>query len=360
MALPAIVLLENEEPFRGHGCGPEAMAHGVMGLSALSAGFPDLLTDPFYSGKIMCFTYPHVGTAGIVPDDLQSDAIAARGVVAREIGKFAANRLGVESMESFLVRHKVPGVEGVDTRSIAEIVARRGLVRAVVGTGKFADPALLAKEFDASPSAWDVEKAGTVRPCDWQEKPLSEPKFTVLVYDFGVKKGFLRRLAAMGCAVRLVPSGYPAAKALAENPDGIVFSSGNGIPETRIEAIPAALELIGKVPLWGIGVGAGVLATAAGARTVTNGRAHMGCHPVGRVGGPSGEMTAQCHEFWIEGESLPGADLEQTHFNLNDGSVEGFRCQRRKLMGVLFHPEAEPGQRDSLYLFDRFHKMMRK
>lgn len=360
MALPAILLLENEEPLVGRGLGHEAKAHGVMGVSALAAGFPDLITDPSYTGKLICFTYPHVGTAGMVPDDLQSDAIAVRGVIGREIGRLAANRLGVESMEAFLVRNKIPVMEGVDTRTVAEIVARRGLVRAVMGTGKYADAGLLAKQFDAELAAWNVDKAGTSRPYVWQEKGAVPQKFKVVVYDFGVKKGFLRRLAAMGCAVTLVPSGYPAAKTLAENPDAVVFSAGNGIPETRIEAMPAATELLGKVPLWGVGVGAGVLAAAAGARTVVNGRGHMGIHPVGRTGEPSGEMTAQCHDFWIEGESLPGAGLEQTHFHLNDGSVMGFRCQQRKLMGVMFHPEAEPGPRDSLYLFDRFHEMMRK
>lgn len=359
MALPAILLLENEEPLVGSGLGREAMACGVMGVSALAAGFPDLITDPSYTGKLVCFTYPHVGTAGMVPDDLQSDAIAVGGVIGREIGRFAANRLGVESMEAFLTRNKIPVMEGVDTRTVAEIVARRGLVRAVMGTGKYADAALLAKEF-ADPSAWNVKKAGTNRPYEWTEKAAASPGFKVVVHDFGVKKGFLRRLAAMECAVTVVPSGYPAEKTLVEKPDGVVFSAGNGIPETRIEALPAASGLLGKVPLWGVGVGAGVLAVAAGARTVVNGRGHMGIHPVGRSGEASGEMTSQCHDFWIEGESLPGAGLEQTHFHLNDGSVMGFCCRERKLMGVMFHPEAEPGPRDSLYLFDRFHEMMRK
>lgn len=359
MALPAILLIEGEEPFVGVGRGHEGAACGVMALSALAAGFPDLVTDPSYGGKIVCFTYPHVGNAGVVPQDLQGDCVAARAVVAREFTPIAANRLAVETMDEFLRRNGVPAIEGIDTRAVAEIVARRGLVRAALGTGKHADVQALAAMFSDA-AAFYPAKAGSGKPFTWEEGVSASPVFKVVVHDFGVKKGFLRRLAAMGCSVRVVPSGYPAEKTLAEKPDGVVFSAGTGVPEMRLEAIAAAAALIGRTPLWGIGVGAGILAAAAGARTVTNGRAHIGIHPVGRTGEPSAEMTSQCHDFWIEGESLPGAGLEQTHFHLNDGSVEGFKCGKRKLMGVLFHPEAEPGPRDSLYLFDRFQEMMRK
>ena len=358
MALPAILLLENEEPFYGRGLGPEGEAAGHMALSALTAGFPDLVTDPSYTGKLVCFTYPHVGNAGMVPDDLQGDCVAARGVIAREVCRFAANHLGVESMTEFLAKNKVPTIEGVDTRTVTEIVARRGLVRAVMGTGRFADATQLAKRF-SDPAAFAPVEAGTSKAYDYGVAAGSA-RYRVVVYDFGVKRGFLRRLEGMGCAVRVVPSGYPADKTLAERPDGVVFSAGTGTPETRREAVAVASALAGKLPLWGVGVGAGVVATAVGARCLVNGRSHMGIHPVGRAGEPSGEMTSQCHEFWIEGESLPGAGLELTHFHLNDGTVQGFRCERRRIMGQLFHPEAEPGPRDSLYLFDRFQEMMRK
>ena len=360
MASPAILVLENEEPFRGVAMGHEGLARGVIVTSALAAGHPDLITDPSYGGKLVCFTYPHVGNAGVVPGELQSDCVATRAVVAREICKIKANRLGVETMDEFLKRNKIPAIEQVDTRAIAEIVARRGLVRAVLGSGKFADADALAGEFAKGSDPWQPDRTGTEAPYDWKDAVPTPQRYRVVVQDFGVKRGFLRRLAAMGCAVKVVPSGYPADKTLAEKPDGVVFSSGAGVPEGRLEAIRAAIELIGKVPLWGVGVGAGVLAAAAGARTVVNGRGRYGIHPVGRPGGPSGEMTAQAHEFWIEAESLPGAGLTMTHFHLNEDTVEGFKCDERKLMGVLFHPEAEPGPRDSLYMFDRFHEMLRK
>ena len=358
MASPAILMLENEEPFFGRAMGHEGAARGMMVACGFAAGFPDLLTDPSYAGKIVCFTYPHVGNAGVVPDDLQSDRVAARAVIAKEFSRIKANRLGVETMDEFLKRQEIPAIEGIDTRTVTEIVARRGMVRAVLGCGKFADAKKLAKEFAKPDEAWAIPSGGTTHPYEWKEGAVGSPKFKVVVHDFGVKKGFLRRLAGSGCKVTVVPAGYPADKTLADNPDGVVFSAGSGVPDRRLDALPAANGLIGKVALWGVGVGAGVLATAAGATIVVNGRGHFGVHPVGRPGGPSGEMTTQCREFWIEGESLPAAGLTQTHYHLNDGSVEGFKCDARRLMGQLFHPEAEPGPRDSLYLFDRFLKLM--
>lgn len=360
MASPAILVLENEEPFHGTAMGYEALAHGVVVSSTLTAGFPDLLTDPSYGGKFVCFTYPHVGNAGVVPDDLQSDSVAARAVVAREFCRIKANRLGVETMDEFLKRNKIPAIEGIDTRAVTEIVARRGLVRAVLGCGRFADAGALAAEFAKSDDLWQPDRAGTDQPYEFKEAVAAPQHLNVVVYDLGVKRGFLRRLAGLGCSVTVVPPDFPADKALAYDPAGVVFSAGPGVPEGCPGALTAARALIGKRPLWGVGVGAGVLALAAGATTVVNGRGHFGVQPVGRPGGPSGEMASQSHEFWIEGESLPGAGLTPTHYHLNDGSMEGFKCEQRRLMGVLFHPESEPGPRDSLYLFDRFYELMRK
>lgn len=355
----AVLVLENEGVFVGDAMGHEGRAVGVMVCSAFAAGFPDLLTDPSYTGKLVCFTYPHVGNAGVVPDDLQGDCVAASAVVAREICKIKANRLGVETMDQFLKRSGIPAIEGVDTRTITEIVCRKGRVRAALGCGQYADPDALAREFNDDNPAFQPRTAGTKVAYDVDLPAGVIKKHTVVVYDFGVKKGFLRRLAAMGCAVRVVPADCSAEQALSARPDGVVLSGGPGLPGSRPEAAGIAAALLGKVPLWGVGVGAGILASAAGARPLVDGRSHFGVQPVGRVNRPSGEMTVQCHDFWIPEAELEKAGLIKTHFHLNDGSVEGFKCQTRRLMGVLFHPESEPGPHDSLYHFDRFHQLMR-
>lgn len=357
MALPAILLLENEEPFSGQAVGVEGVARGIMVASTLGVGIPGLLTDPAYGGKMVCFTYPHVGTAGVVPEELQGDGVAVRAVVGREIGRLAANRLGVDAMDAWLARHGVPAMEGVDTRAVAGILARRGLVRAVMGTGRYADAELLAAELAAAPDAFRPDAVGVSRPEDW-EGAAGNAGRRIVVCDLGVKRGFLRRLSELGCSIRLVPGKWSAGEILAENPDGVVFSGGTGTPRTRPDAVAAAAGLLGRVPLFGVGVGAGVLAAAAGARTTVDGRAHYGVHPVGRPGEASAEMTSQAHEFWIDRDSLADAGLTLTHFHLNDGSVEGYACGERRILGVLFNPEADPGPRDSLYVFDRFLGML--
>jgi Carbamoylphosphate synthase small subunit len=359
MASPAILLLENEEPFYGAAMGSEGVAAGPMVVSTLAAGFSDLMTDPVYAGKIICFTYPHVGNTGIVPQDFQSDGSLCRAVAAREISRVKANRLGVDTMDDYLKENYLPAIEGVDTRTLAEIVSRRGMVRAVLGTGKCADVELLKKEL-ASDLSFQPPAVGTRKAYEWKYAASTVKKKRIVVYDLGVKKGFLRRLSNIGCSVRVVPADCSAADALAEQPDGVVFSAGPGTPESRPETLNAVVDLLGKAPVWGVGIGAGLVADAAGANVVVDGRGQFGCHPVGRPGESSAEMTMQCHEFWIEGESLANANLQPTHFNLNDGTLEGFACPERKIMGVLFHPESEPGQRDSLYLFDRFYEMMLK
>ncbi|MCC8191008.1 MAG: carbamoyl phosphate synthase small subunit [Planctomycetes bacterium] len=358
MTSPALLVVENEKPFHGVSVGKDGLARGHLVAATVSAGFTDLLTDPVYSGKLVCFTSPHVGNSGVVPGDLQSDRVAARGVIAKEFSRMAANRLGVQPICEFLAEQGVPAIEGVDTRSLAEIVARRGMVRAVLGCGAFADPELLTGELE-SQEVRRLERCGVTERRPWREPVSVALRHRVVVHDFGVKRGFLTRLAGMGCAITLVPGDGPADATLGENPAGVVFSAGPGVPADLPEAIAAAAGLIGKVPLWGIGIGAGIVAEAAGATTVVNNRGRFGAQPVGRTGSASGEMAMHCQEFWIEGESLVRAGLDPTHHNLNDGAVAGFACGRRRLMGVLFHPEAEPGPRDSLYLFDRFHHLLR-
>lgn len=359
MSETAVLLLDGEEPFFGSAVGAPGLARGTMAAAAYSAGIGDLLTDPSYGGRIVCFTYPHIGTSGIVPGDLQSDAPLVRGVAAREIGRMSANRLGTETMAEYLERNAIPTIEALDTRSVTEAVARRGLARAVLGTGSYADVDLLRQELAKKDDpAWLVPEAGVTEAADWREGESGTGSRLVLVYDFGVKRGFLRRLAEKDCRIRLVPKTYPAAGALAEKPAGIVFSAGTGTPETRAASVAVAGDLLGKVPLWGIGVGAGVVAAAAGAKITVDGRGHYGAQPAGHPDNPIAEMTNQCHDFWIDADSLSGASLGLTHFNLNDKSVEGFKCGGRRIIGSLFHPEGEPGPRDSVYLFDRFVENM--
>lgn len=357
MAEPAILLLENEEPLYGSAAGHEGVARGTLALSALAAGFSDLLTDPVYAGKMVCFTYPHVGNAGVVHDDMQSAGPAASAVIAREFCRIKANRLGNDTICGWMKKNNIPGIEDIDTRTVAEIVTRRGKVRAVLGTGACADLAGLEREL-AKPD--QMPTAGTDKEYEFAGDGTKARRMRVIVYDLGVKRGFLRRLSAMGCAVTVVPAGTAASDVLGRKPDGVVLSAGPGAPCCRADVADAAVQLYGKVPLWGVGLGAGIIAQAMGVQVTVNDQWQLGHQTVIRPGQTTGEVTMQCHEFWIDGPSLETKGAKITHVNLNDGSVEGFSCKAQRVMGSLYHPEGEPGPHDSLYLFDKFYALMLK
>lgn len=362
MANIAVLVLEDGSVFHGRSVGYEGQAAGKLVAYAGVSGFPDLMTDPSYHEKMVCFTYPHVGNPGVGPGDYQSEKPHAVAAVMREICPVKANRLGEETFGEFLKRHRIPGIDSVDTRRLAGLLHEKGPLLAALGGGEYADEKALRKLMDGwDPSGPAAREFATARARKWDDLSAAGDearRFRVVVHDFGVKRGFLRRLGALGCEVKLVPHDHPAKDSLADDIDGVVFSAGPGDPGAELKAIKAAEAVIGKKPLWGVGVGAGVIALAAGADIRVDGRGHYGAQAVGRRDEPSGEMTTQCHDFWIVPDSLGPAGLEMSHFHLNDKSIEGFESEDKALMGVLFHPEAEPGSRDSLYLFDRFGEMM--
>lgn len=363
MSKPAVLLLEDGSEFHGAALGHDGAASGVMVCYAGASGFPELMTDPAYRGKMLCFTYPHVGNPGVNPDDLQSDRVHVHGVAMREISRIKANRLGKETMNEFLRRNGVPGVEGIDTRKLTRTLAEKGPLAAAIGTGVHADAKALVKLLAVGRATGPMNRDFAVRnERRWHETGAAVPAAggpRVVVYDFGVKRGFVRRLAEAGCAVRLAPSDFPAADAVRDDVDGVVFSSGPGLPENEAAAVETAKAILGKKPLWGVGLGAGIVAAAAGAKTHADGRGHYGHQSVGRAGGPNGEMAMLCVDFRMDGDSLGAAGLDPTHIHLNDKSIVGFASAGLRAMGCLFHPESEPGPRDSLYMFGRFIDMMR-
>lgn len=362
MATPATLVLADGTVFKGVAVGHHGRAAATLVSFACVTGFPDVMTDPSYHDKMLLFTYPHIGNAGVGQADYQSDNVHAKAIICREVSAIKANRLGEMTFDEFLKKHEIPGIVGIDTRHIARIIYENGPQQAAVGCGKHADPkSLLAflKEHDfAAPLKRDFATAKARMYNKLEDSGENPRRWKVAVYDFGVKRGFLRRLEKMGCEIKLLPHAATAKDALEESVDGVVFSAGPGIPSDEKKAIKTASEIIGKKPLWGIGVGAGILALAAGAEITVDGRGHYGEHGVGRRDEPSGEMTMQCHDFWLKQDSLSAAKLEMSHYHLNDKSVVGFESEELGMMATLFHPEAEPGPRDSLYLFERFEVMM--
>ena len=363
MSDPAVLLLADGTVFTGRAIGAIGRTRGNLVAYAGAFGFPDVMTDPSYLGKMICFTYPHVGNPGVGPDDFQSEMPMAAAAICHEVCPIKANRLGKWTFSEFLANYGIPGIDDIDTRSLSRIIYEKGCVAAALGSGSHADPdALAAWLREPADDTHSTREYATRTPHAWQNPnggADGKAKWNVVVHDFGVKLGFLRRLTDMGCAVTLVPHDHPAADSLAGDVDGVVFSAGPGAPAAETKAIESAKAILGKKPLWGVGIGAGILALAAGAKIASDGACHYGEHGVGRSGEPLAEMAMLACDFSIAPDSLAPARLDVTHFHLNSQAVMGYKSDALGLMANLYHPESEPGPRDNLYLFERFGDLMR-
>ncbi len=370
--MKAILALENGTILTGEAFGAEGEVTGEAVFNTGLAGYQEIFTDPSYAGQIVAMTFPMIGNTGVNGEDLESARPQAAGVVVREYSGTYSNFRAGESLGNWLRRWGIPAIQGVDTRMLTRMIRSEGAMRAAIATGDV-DPARLLNRVAESPGMAGRNLAGMVScsvPFHWDERavapftpaPLSSPlprRFSVVAYDFGVKHTILRRLAAYGCDVTVVPSGYPAAEVLARRPDGVFLSNGPGDPAAVRDGIAAVRELIGAVPIFGICLGHQLLALALGGSTYKLKFGHRGCnHPVRNLLTGSVEITSQNHGFAVHPGSLDPGEVEITHVNLNDGTNEGFRHRRHPLFSVQYHPEASPGPHDSDYLFRDFIHLM--
>lgn len=369
-----VLVLADGTVLEGYGIGAVGEAAGELCFNTSLTGYQEILTDPSYAGQIINFTFPHIGNIGANDEDIETDRIAARGLVMRADITAPSSWRARQHLAPWLAKNRLVGVSGIDTRAITLRVRDGGAPNAVVAhhpAGKFDIPALIEKA-RAWPGLEGLDLAPDVT-CSasyaWHETAwargrgygrLDQPKRHVVAVDFGAKKNILRLLADAGCRVTVVPATTAAAEILALRPDGVFLSNGPGDPAaTGAYAVPMIRAVIAaNIPLFGICLGHQLLALALGGETRKMPCGHRGAnHPVKDLTTGKVEITSQNHGFMVMPESLPG-DVEVTHVSLFDGSNEGIRLKGRPVFSVQYHPEASPGPHDSRYLFSRFVEMM--
>ncbi|MCX8135248.1 MAG: glutamine-hydrolyzing carbamoyl-phosphate synthase small subunit [Roseococcus sp.] len=370
----AALVLEDGAVFWGRGFGAHGRQVAEICFNTGMTGYQETLTDPSYAAQIITFTFPHIGNVGTNAEDMEAATPACRGLVVKQEVTEPASWRATSHLDTWLKRHGIPGLSGVDTRALTMRIRDGGAPRGVLhfpADGRFDIPALLA-EARAWPGleGMDLAREVTARqPYRWEETRWAwgrgygrqtAPRHRVVAIDYGAKRNILRCLADAGCAVTVLPATATAEDILREAPDGVFLSNGPGDPAATgayaLPAIRAVLER--KIPLFGICLGHQLLALALGARTYKLERGHRGANqPVQELATGKVEITSQNHGFAVDPATLP-ANARVTHVSLFDGTNEGIAVTDRPAFSVQYHPEASPGPSDSHYLFHRFVAMM--
>jgi len=371
----AVLALEDGCIFEGSSFGARSERSGEVVFNTAITGYQEVFTDPSYAGQIVILTYPQIGNYGSNRGDDESAHPFIEGLAVREFSPMVSNWRSQERADEFLARHGIPIISGIDTRRLVRHLRTRGVMRGVLSGGFTGDPASLVEKARNIPSmagldlatrvttkeAYDWTKG--VEPCSPSERTGRDAgqEFRVVAYDFGIKHNILRCLVHAGCSVRVVPAGTLAEDVLALNPDGVFLSNGPGDPEPLEFQAAQVRKLVGKKPIFGICLGHQILALALGGKTYKLKFGHRGAnHPVlNRVTGKV-EITSHNHGFAVDPDSLNANEIELTHVNLNDQTLEGFRHRKEPVFCVQYHPEAAPGPHDSHYLFDDFIRLMRE
>ena len=351
----AFLALEDGTVFHGWAFGERRDCTGEVVFNTGMTGYQEILTDPSYAGQFVTLTTAEVGNYGCTPEDMESRSVFLNGLIIQELNP-ASNWRSREELPAFLKRYHKPGLAGVDTRALTLHLRSRGSQKAYLHVS--AEEITEAEAIERA-RAWEglvgrdyASLVTTPVPYDWND----EGRFHVVVYDFGVKYNILRMLAAQDCRVTVVPSATPAAEVLARKPDGIFLSNGPADPSAVTYAIDNIRELLGKAPMMGICLGHQLLGLACGARCIRLKFGHHGCnHPVKNVLTGEVAISSQNHNFALD--ALP-PELELTHINLNDNTIEGIRHRTLPAFSVQYHPEAAPGPHDAAALFAGFRQTM--
>jgi len=358
--MKAILALEDGTIFRGESFGASGERFGEVVFNTSMSGYQEIITDPSYKGQIVTMTYPLIGNYGVNKDDAESYRPFVEGFVVREYSKTFSNWRAEKSLGGYLKENNILGIEGIDTRALTLHIRQKGAMKAVLSTQDLPVQSLIKKAKDsAGLVGLDLVKE-VIRGKIYHWPKIKGAKYHVVVLDCGVKYNTLRILAKNKCAVTVVPADTCAKELLKLNPDGVVLSNGPGDPAAVSYVIETTQGLIGRVPIFGICLGHQMLGLSLGGKTYKLKFGHHGAnHPVKDLKTGKVSITAQNHGFCVDIDTLNKKEVEITHINLNDQTLEGMRMRKLPVFSVQFHPEASGGPHDAEYLFANFIELMK-
>ena len=350
----AYLVLETGDVFEGVSFGAEGNALGELVFTTSVVGYIEALTDPSYYGQILLFTFPQMGNYGMISADMESAVCHAKGVVMREVCPTPSNFRCEGTLEDFLIKNNIPGIGGVDTRYLTQLVRDHGVMNAVITDKKPEGTVDGLKEYKIVGSVAAV--------CGTEKKAVpahGEEKCSAVVIDYGCSKNIIAELTQRGCRVDVLPYNATAGEVLALDPDGIVLSDGPGDPADNPLCIEQLAALMGKKPLLGIGLGHQLLALAAGGKTEKLKYGHRGSNqPVCEISSGKVYITAQNHGYTVTTDGLDSAGAVVTYKNANDGTCEGLHYPEKQAFSFQFHPETHTGAREMEYSFDKFIRLI--